>query len=79
MKSVLYAEKYTMTAEEALIKLFWRKHYNVQFPTKLIKSDLFNNIRFSASAKYDDIELYATYNSKRKSYSIPWASQIYFL
>lgn len=50
-------EKRVMTAEEALIELLWRKKYNVQFPTKLIKRSLFAGIRFSETSKYDDIEL----------------------
>jgi hypothetical protein len=46
-----------MTAEKALIELMWRKRYNVQFPTKLLLRKLFDEARFSDSAKYDDIEL----------------------
>ncbi|MCL1981807.1 MAG: glycosyltransferase [Clostridiales bacterium] len=53
----IFDEKLVMTAEEALVELFWRKRYNVQFPTKLIHRKLFDGIRFSDSAKYDDIEL----------------------
>lgn len=52
-----FDEKRVMTAEEALTELLWRRKYNVQFPTKLIKSSLFEGIRFSETAKYDDIEL----------------------
>ena len=52
-----FDEKCIMNAEESLLRLFWRKHYNVQFPTKLIRRELFSNNRFSESAKYDDIEL----------------------
>lgn len=50
-------EKFIISAEDALIKLLWRKYYNVQFPTKLIKRGLFCGLRFSETAKYDDIEL----------------------
>ncbi|MPL97834.1 hypothetical protein SDC9_44029 [bioreactor metagenome] len=53
----VFDEKRVMTAEEALTELFWRKKYNVQFPTKLVKSLLFMGIRFSETSKYDDIEL----------------------
>jgi len=52
-----FDEKRIMSAEEALIELMWRKKYNVQFPTKLVKSSLFAGIRFSETSKYDDIEL----------------------
>jgi hypothetical protein len=46
-----------MTNEEAIIELLWRKKYNVAFPAKLFKAELFEDIRFSDTAKYDDIEL----------------------
>jgi glycosyltransferase involved in cell wall biosynthesis len=50
-------EKTIYSAEEAVIALLWRKRFNVQFPTKLIRSKIFDGVRFSESAKYDDIEL----------------------
>ncbi len=53
----IFYEKQIMSAEEALTALLWRKKYNVAFPAKLFKAALFNGIRFSESAKYDDIEL----------------------
>ena len=53
----IYDERHVYTPEEALIVLFWRKRFNAQFPTKLIKHKLLENIRFSENAKYDDIEL----------------------
>ena len=53
----IFDERVLYTAEEALITLFWRRRFNVQFPTKLIKCELFNGIRFSVTAKYDDIDL----------------------
>jgi glycosyltransferase involved in cell wall biosynthesis len=46
-----------MDTEQALEQLFRRKYYNNQFITKLISAKLFENIRFSVTAKYDDIEL----------------------
>jgi glycosyltransferase involved in cell wall biosynthesis len=52
-----YDEVFVMNPEDALIKLLWRKYFNMQFPTKMIKRSLFENIRFSETAKYDDIEL----------------------
>jgi glycosyltransferase involved in cell wall biosynthesis len=52
-----FDEKRVMSAEEAIIELLWRKRYNVQFPTKLIRHKLFDGVRFSEGAKYDDIEL----------------------
>jgi glycosyltransferase involved in cell wall biosynthesis len=50
-------ESRTMRADDALEALYWRKLFNNQFPTKLIRRTLFAGIRFSATAKYDDIEL----------------------
>jgi glycosyltransferase involved in cell wall biosynthesis len=47
----------TMSAEDALIELLRRKLYNAQFPTKLIRAELFCGVRFSETSKYDDIEL----------------------
>jgi glycosyltransferase involved in cell wall biosynthesis len=52
-----FDEKRVMTAEEAIIELLWRKKYNVAFPAKLFKAALFESVRFSEAAKYDDIEL----------------------
>ncbi|MFT9078097.1 glycosyltransferase family 2 protein [Ethanoligenens sp.] len=53
----VFDEKRIMTAEEALIELMWRKKYNVAFPAKLFRATLFDGLRFSATSKYDDIEL----------------------
>jgi glycosyltransferase involved in cell wall biosynthesis len=52
-----FEEMRVMNAEEAVVELLWRKRFNVQFPTKLIRCNLFDGVRFSATAKYDDIEL----------------------
>lgn len=52
-----FDEKHVYSAQEAVVELLWRKKFNVQFPTKLIKRELFHNTRFSERAKYDDIEL----------------------
>jgi glycosyltransferase involved in cell wall biosynthesis len=65
-----YDEKFVMTAEDAMIKLLWRKYFNVQFPTKLIRRRLFDGVRFSEAAKYDDIELFPRIlaNAKKIAY-----------
>lgn len=52
-----FDEKHIYSAQEAEVELLWRKRFNVQFPTKLIRAKLFDHIRFSEKAKYDDIEL----------------------
>ncbi len=52
-----FDEKLVMTAEEALIELMWRKRYNVGFPTKLIRRERMEYLRFPETVKYDDIAL----------------------
>jgi glycosyltransferase involved in cell wall biosynthesis len=52
-----FDEKRIMSVEDALIELMRRRRYSVQFPTKLLRRRLFDALRFSESAKYDDIEL----------------------
>jgi hypothetical protein len=52
-----FDEENIMTPEDALITLFWRKKYNVQFPTKLIKTALLRQYRFSETDRFDDIGL----------------------
>ena len=42
---------------EAMISLLERKYYNVGFPAKLIKRDLFRNHQFPDKGKFDDIYL----------------------
>ena len=50
-------EKRIMDAEEALLLLLRRKHYNVAFPTKMFRRELFDTLRFDEESKYDDIYL----------------------
>lgn len=52
-----FDKKLIMSAEEALIELMWRKHYNMAFPTKLFHSSLVEELRFPEDGKYDDIAL----------------------
>ena len=53
----VYDEKKVMTTEETLIELMWRKRFSVGFPTKLIRSQKMECLRFPESVKYDDIAL----------------------
>ena len=46
-----------MTAEEAVIELMWRKHFNMAFPTKLIQHKLMARMRFPEEGAFDDIAL----------------------
>ncbi|MDL2214092.1 glycosyltransferase [Clostridia bacterium OttesenSCG-928-O13] len=50
-------EKYCMGPEEALIMLLQRKNFNVAFPTKLFKREIFDGHRFLDTGAYDDIYL----------------------
>lgn len=50
-------EKKIMNAEQALETLLWRKSYNVAFPTKLFRKEMFECCRFMETGKYDDIYL----------------------
>lgn len=52
-----FDEKRIMTAEQALIELMWRKKYNVGFPTKMIRKELWDNMRFPEETRFDDIAL----------------------
>ena len=52
-----FDEKRIMTAQEALIELLWRRRFNVGFPTKLIRRELFSKCRFSETSRFDDIYL----------------------
>lgn len=52
-----FDEKLVMNAEQALIELMWRKKYNVGFPTKMIRRELMENMRFPEEKCYDDIAL----------------------
>lgn len=52
-----FDEKRVMSAEEALIELLWRRKFNVGFPTKLIRRELFRSCRFSETSRFDDIYL----------------------
>lgn len=50
-----YDEKYIMDAEQATENFLWRKLYNAAMPTKLVRREMFDSIRFLKEGKYDDI------------------------
>lgn len=50
-----FDECLVMNASEAVIEMLKRKKYNVAMPTKLIRKELFNKIRFLETGNYDDI------------------------
>jgi len=44
-----------MNKEEAVVEMLRREKYNVALPTKLVKRELFDDISFAETSKYDDI------------------------
>jgi glycosyltransferase involved in cell wall biosynthesis len=54
----VYDELKIMSAEEALVELFSRKYFIVQFPAKTINRKLFSGVHFSETAKFDDVEVF---------------------
>ena len=59
LPNCVFDEKLVMTPEEAVVMLLKRKRCNAAMPTKLVKQELFDEIRFRPEGKYDDIR--ATY------------------
>ncbi len=59
LPNCVFNEKLVMTPEEAVVMLLKRKKCNAAMPTKLVKRELFDEIRFLPEGKYDDIR--ATY------------------
>lgn len=62
-----YQEKYVMDGEQATVNFLWRKLYNAAMPTKLIKREMFDSIRFSNTGSYDDISTTYRYFANAKS------------
>jgi glycosyltransferase involved in cell wall biosynthesis len=51
----IFDEKCIMSAEEAIIRLMWRKHYTAAFPAKMFRREVMKNLRFPESGEFDDI------------------------
>lgn len=51
----VYEDCLIMSASEAVLEMLKRQRYNVAMPTKLIKRELFNKIKFLETGNYDDI------------------------
>lgn len=51
----IYDDLYLMHAEQAVENYLWRRLYNCAMPTKLIRRELFDKIRFPEQGNYDDI------------------------
>ena len=70
----LAKEKLVMTPEEAVITLLRRKKYNAAMPSKLMRRDIFDKIRFRTEGKYDDITVVYKYFAEAKkvvAYGLP--------
>lgn len=55
LHNCVFDEVLVMDAAESVIELLNRKKYNVAMPTKLIRRELFERIRFRDTGRYDDV------------------------
>lgn len=55
LPNFVFEECLIMTASEAVLEMLKRQRYNVAMPTKLIKRELFDEIKFLEIGNYDDI------------------------
>ena len=61
LPNCVFEEKLLMGPEEAVVTLLKRKKYNAAMPSKLLKKELFEQIRFRTEGKYDDISVVYKY------------------
>ena len=66
LPNCVFEEKLLMTPEEAVVTLLKRKKYNAAMPSKLLKKELFDKIRFKTEGKYDDISVVYKYFAEAK-------------
>lgn len=66
LPNCVFEEKLVMTPEEAVVTLLKRKKYNAAMPSKLLRKELFDQIRFKTEGKYDDITVVYKYFAKAK-------------
>lgn len=57
LQNCVFDELLVMNAAESVVELLNRKKYNVAMPTKLLKRELFDTIRFRDTGKYDDVTI----------------------
>lgn len=57
LPNCIFEEKLLLTPEEAVVMLLQRKKCNAAMPSKLLKRELFSEIRFLSEGKYDDIRV----------------------
>lgn len=61
LDNCVFSEKLIMEPEEAVVTLLKRKKYNAAMPSKLLRKELFDKIRFKEDGKYDDISVVYKY------------------
>ena len=66
LPNCVFEEKLLMTPEEAVVTLLKRKKYTAAMPSKLLKKELFDKIRFKTEGKYDDISVVYKYFAEAK-------------
>lgn len=66
LPNCVFDERLIMTPEEAVVTLLKRKKYNAAMPSKLLRKELFDKIRFRTEGKYDDITVVYKYFAEAK-------------
>ncbi|MGC7870205.1 glycosyltransferase family 2 protein [Desulfosporosinus sp. SYSU MS00001] len=62
----VYDELYVMDTEQAMDAYLRRLYYNAAMPTKLIRREIFDKVRFSDTGNYDDISTTYRYFANAK-------------
>lgn len=70
LPNCVFEEKLLMTPEEAVVTLLKRKKYNAAMPSKLLRKELFDKIRFKTEGKYDDISVVYKYFAEAKKVAV---------
>ncbi len=66
LPNCVFDEYLVMTPSEAVVELLKRKKYNAAMPTKMLRRELFDKIRFDNTGKYDDISVVYKYLANAK-------------
>lgn len=61
LENCVFEDRMVMGPDEAVVTLLKRKKYNAAMPTKLLRKELFDQIRFVENGKYDDITVVYKY------------------
>lgn len=66
LPNCVFDEKLVMTPEDAVVTLLKRKKYNAAMPSKMLRKEIFDKIRFRTVGKYDDISVVYKYFAEAK-------------